>query len=73
MAEETVEAPMMGRVIRVHAQNGNQVKEGDPICDIEALKMEIPILAPVSGRIKAIHITPGQKIEGGDPLAVIEL
>jgi biotin carboxyl carrier protein len=73
MAEEIVEAPMTGRVIRVHAQNGDRVQEGDRICDIEALKMEIPILAPVSGSIKAIHISPGQRIEGGDPLAVIEL
>ncbi len=63
---------MGGRVIRVHAQDGNEVKKGDSLCDIEVLKMEIPILAPVSGRIKTIHISPGQKIEGGDPLIVIE-
>lgn len=72
MAEEIVEAPMVGRVIRIHVQSGNHVSEGDRICDIEALKMEIPILAPVSGTIKAIHVSPGQKIDGGDPLAVIE-
>lgn len=72
MAEEIVEAPMVGRVIRIHVQNGNPVNEGDRICDIEALKMEIPILAPVSGKIKEIHVSPGQKINGGDPLVIIE-
>ena len=72
MAEEVVQAPMMANVIRIHVQDGRPVKEGDRLCDIEALKMEIPILAPVSGTIKAIHVSPGQKVEGGDPLVVIE-
>lgn len=72
MAEQIVEAPLAGKVIRVHVQGGNSVDEGDRICVIEALKMEIPILAPVSGKIKAINISPGQQVEGGDPLAVIE-
>lgn len=72
MAEEIVEAPMAGRTIRIHVQVGNAVKEGDRICDIEALKMEIPILAPVSGTIKMVYISPGQMIQGGEPLAVIE-
>ena len=72
MAETIVEAPMAGRVIRVHAQSGSRVREEDRICDMEALKMEIPISAPVSGTIKAIYVSPGQSVEGGDPLAVIE-
>lgn len=63
---------MTGRVIRIHAQTGSDVEEGDPICDIEALKMEIPILSPAKGTIKSINVTAGQAVEGGDPLAVIE-
>jgi len=72
MAEQVVEAPMRGRVIRVHVQNGHPVNEGDRICDIEALKLEIPILAPVSGTVTAVHISPGQNVEGGEALAVIQ-
>lgn len=72
MAEEIVEAPMVGRVIRIHVQPGNQVSEGDPICDIEALKMEIPIVASVAGTVKTVSVTPGQAIKAGDPLATIE-
>lgn len=71
MAEEIVEAPMRGRVIRVHVQSGNHVNEGDRICDMEALKLEVPILATVSGPVKTVHVSPGQTVEGGDPLAVI--
>ena len=72
MAEQIVKAPMRGRVLRVHVEKGSQVKERDRMCDIEALKMEMPITAPVSGTIKEIHISPGQAIEGGSPLFVIE-
>ena len=42
------------------------------MCDIEALKMEIPIMAPASGTIKEVYISVGQEIGGGDPLFVIE-
>lgn len=72
MAEQIVEAPLAGKVIRVHVQDGNPVNEGDRICIIEALKMEIPIVAPATGKVKTMHVSPGQQVEGGDPLAVIE-
>jgi biotin carboxyl carrier protein len=72
MAEEIVEAPLPGKVIRVNVQAGNPVEEGDRVCVIEALKMEIPIVAPVGGTVKAIRVSPGQQVEGGDQLVVIE-
>ena len=72
MAEQIVKAPMRGRVIRVHVEKGSQVKERDRMCDIEALKMEIPIMAPASGTIKEVYISVGQEIGGRDPLFVIE-
>ena len=71
MAEEIVEAPMRGRVIRVHVQTGSRVSEGDKICDIESLKLEAAILATTSGTVKTVHVSAGQTVEGGDPLAVI--
>ncbi len=72
MAEQIVKAPMRGRVIRVHVEKGSQVEERDRMCDIEALKMEMPIMAPASGTIKEVYISVGEEIGGGDPLFVIE-
>ena len=72
MAEQIVKAPMRGRVFRVHVEKGSQVKERDRMCDIEALKMEVPIMAPASGTIKEVYISVGQEIRGSDPLFVIE-
>ena len=72
MTEHIVEAPAPGKILRVLAQEGKPLSEGDRICILEALKMELPIVAPVGGTVKALHISPGQSVEAGDPLAVIE-
>lgn len=72
MPEQIVEAPVPGKILRVHAQEGTPIAEGDRLCIMEALKMEVPIAAPVGGTVKAVHISPGQSVEAGDPLAVIE-
>lgn len=72
MAEHIVEAPAPGKILRVDAQVGQAVEDGDRICLMEALKMELPIAAPASGTVKAIRVSAGQTVEAGDPLAVIE-
>jgi biotin carboxyl carrier protein len=51
---------MKARVIKFHTGKGSKVKERDPICDLEAMKMEIPILAPTTGTIKAVMASSGQ-------------
>ena len=72
MPQETVAAPIPGKVIRVHVSAGSQIKEGDTICEIESMKMENPILAPVSGVISEIHAIPDQVLSTGATIAVIE-
>ena len=72
MPEQIVKAPMKGRVIRFHREKGGAVKERDKVCDMEALKMEIPILSPASGTIKEVFATAGQNVNSGDPLFAIE-
>lgn len=71
MAEHIVEAPAAGKVLRVLAEQGKPVAEGDRICVLEALKMELPILAPAAGTVKTLPIAAGQTVEAGDTLAVI--
>lgn len=72
MAEHIVEAPAAGKVLRVVAEAGASVAEGDRLCVLEALKMELPIVAPVSGTVKAVPVSAGQAVEAGDTLAVLE-
>ena len=72
MPQETVPAPIPGKVIRVNVSAGGQVKEGDSICEIESMKMENPILAPVSGTVSQVSIAADQVVKTGDTLAVID-
>ena len=72
MPREVVEAPITGIVLQVNTSNGSQIKEGESICVLESMKMEIPIAAPVSGKISEIKVSPGGFAQTGAELAVIE-
>ena len=72
MAEQIVESPAPGKILKVYVEAGRAVAVGDRICLMEALKMELPIVSPAGGTVKALPISPGQSVEAGDLLAVIE-
>jgi biotin carboxyl carrier protein len=68
----SVEAPMVGKILKIEKQAGDHVDEDDVVIVMEAMKMEIPVVAPVSGTVKEITVTPGQAVEAEQVLAVIE-
>lgn len=72
MAQEIIEAPLAGKIMRVHVKAGDRVNEGDAVCTIESLKMENSILAPVSGLVKEARVSPGQSIKAGEVMVIIE-
>ncbi|MEM7471351.1 MAG: pyruvate carboxylase [Pseudomonadota bacterium] len=65
-------APMPGVVATVAAQPGKEVKEGDLLLTIEAMKMETGIHADRDAVIKAVHVTPGGQIDAKDLLVELE-
>ena len=68
----TVEAPMVGKILKIEKKVGEHVDEDDVVIVMEAMKMEIPIVAPSSGTIKEIKVTIGQAVEAEQALATIE-
>jgi biotin carboxyl carrier protein len=72
MAQEAIEAPLPGKIVRVDVTVGNTVEEGGVICIIEAMKMENPILSPVKASIIEVAVSPGQVVRTGEKIAVIE-
>lgn len=68
----TVEAPMVGKILKIEKNPGDHVDEDEVIIVMEAMKMEIPIVAPVSGTLKELKITAGQAVEADQVLAVID-
>ena len=67
-----VEAPMVGKILKVEKNVGDQVEEDEVVVVMEAMKMEIPVVAPASGVLKEIKVSAGQAVEAEQLLADIE-
>ena len=68
----TVEAPMVGKILKIEKNVGDHVDEDEVMIGMEAMKMEIPIVAPVTGTVKEVKVAAGQAVEAEQALAVIE-
>ncbi len=66
-----MESPMPGMVIRYEVKEGDEVKAGDVVMILEAMKMENSLTAPASGVVKQICCQAGQSVQKGTVLAVI--
>jgi biotin carboxyl carrier protein len=63
-----IKAPMPGLVLRVLVAEGDEIKKGDSLFVLEAMKMENIIKSPADVTVKAIKIKPGDKVEKGQIL-----
>ncbi len=68
---ESITSPMPGTILSVNVQNGSQVKKGDVLMILEAMKMENEIIAPVDGTIASVNTTKGSSVDTGAVLCVI--
>ena len=66
-----IEAGAAGKVFRVEANVGQNVKSGDPVVILEAMKMEIPVVAPKDGTVASIDVAVGDTVEAGALLATM--
>jgi len=71
MTHEVV-AEMVANVWKVLVSEGDQVSEGDTICILESMKMEIPVEASASGVVSTLQVQEGGVVQEGDVIAVIE-
>ena len=65
-------APLPGTVVKVVAEVGTEVAEGDVVLVIEAMKMETEIKAAKAGIVREINVSASQVVAAGDTLAMIE-
>ena len=68
----SVAAPMAGEVVEVKATPGSEVKAGEPLVVLSAMKMETSVAAPCTGAVKHVAVIKGDQLETGDLLVVIE-
>jgi biotin carboxyl carrier protein len=67
-----LKAPMPGLVLDIRIEEGIEVKKGDPVIVLEAMKMENILKSPSDGRITKIHVKKGIAVEKNQILVTID-
>ncbi|MFH1824771.1 MAG: acetyl-CoA carboxylase biotin carboxyl carrier protein [Candidatus Firestonebacteria bacterium] len=75
----TIESPMVGTFYRTSSpdaqpfvKEGDEIKEGQTVCIIEAMKLMNEIRAEIKGKIIKVLVENGQPVEFGQPLFLVE-
>jgi len=68
----SIEAPMPGKIIDLLVEEGSEVKEGDPIIILEAMKMQNEISSHVTGIVKSISVKKNDSVMKDDVLIDIQ-
>jgi biotin carboxyl carrier protein len=67
-----VTAPMPGRLVKILVEPGQEVRAGQGLVVMEAMKMENELRAPRAGRVREVHARERQAVETGALLVVLE-
>jgi biotin carboxyl carrier protein len=67
-----IRAPMPGRVTAVLVAEGDRVRKGQALVQLEAMKMEHTLAAGAAGVVKKLSAEVGQQVEEGVALVVVE-
>ena len=70
--EGAVEAPMQGTIVKVLVEVGQEVAADEPVCLLEAKKMESEVRAQRAGRVSEVLIEAGRTVRPGETLVVLE-
>ncbi len=69
--DETVTAPMPGKIVKIVASVGQAVNAGDTLLILEAMKMQNEISAPKAGTVKSFAVNAGDSVKPGQAMVVI--
>lgn len=69
---EHIKAPMPGLVLEIKVKSGDQVKQGDSLIILEAMKMENVLKAHHDGEVRIVNVDKGEAVDKGQVLIEIE-
>ena len=67
-----IAAPMQGTIVKVHVKAGDRVEANQPICVLEAMKMENEVRSPGAGEVVDLRVQPGDTVATGAVIAIIK-
>ena len=67
-----IKAEIAANVWQVVVEEGQMVAEGDEICILESMKMEIPVVTETPGVVRELYVAPEQTVQEGDLIALID-
>ncbi len=67
-----IKAPMPGVILEVKINGNSEIKKGDPVFVLEAMKMENVIKSPVNGTIDSVKVKKGDKVEKNEILVAFK-
>jgi len=67
-----IKTAMPGKVVRILVEPGAEIKKGDGVIVVEAMKMQNEMKSPKDGVVKEIRSSEGSTVNAGDVLAIIE-
>jgi len=68
----SVRSQLAGRIVSVDVAAGAEVKAGQQLLVLEAMKMNTPVVAPRDGKVSAIHVAAGDTVEEHQALVDVE-
>jgi acetyl-CoA/propionyl-CoA carboxylase biotin carboxyl carrier protein len=71
LSDGVITAPMQGTIVKVHVKPGETVKMDDPICVLEAMKMENEVASPADGDVVDLRVEPGDTVAAGQVIAIV--
>jgi pyruvate carboxylase subunit B len=69
--EGTVIAPMQGLIVKIPVKAGDDVKLGDVVAVLEAMKMQNDIVTAVAGRVSHVYVKEGEVVSPNQPLLAV--
>src|SRR6516164_11580131 len=69
---QKITAPMPGKIVRITVAETDEVKAGQGVIVMEAMKMQNEMKSPKDGRVQKILTSEGSTVNAGDTLAIIE-
>ena len=67
-----IKPPMPGKIVEVKVKEGQDVREGDVLCVLEAMKMQNDLKSPMAGKVVRVHVADGANVEATTVLVEVE-